>query len=376
HVGHNGDQQRVFVEQEFSDEFELKKFVKNLRHNFEKTFNNRATGASSSSENIDANQNPNNKKSGVIVVEEPDEEPKIYEQQAYNENIELKQSANKQSPLSNSPKLDSCEHCRRSPIGSSCSTVRTHRRRKHKMKHHREKYDNELHIDEKDHQSEKVPSYSRHYDATPRFHLHQQPPPPQQQQRIYGKEKDFRMRNDLSVPPNFNSQWRANGYTHSLNSRSRSYIPAMNENNYPPSTPSRFQYTKEPFFRPIHPPTPSRFTHSKNQHKSQPSPRFQHTPQHRRNQPTTIAEHFTFMNNEHQQTRVHRTRSDCRPLAPIRNRSKTYLYLEYGNNLNQRHFTPYAQQTAPMFYSQRRFFRNPQKHSCLFNSYRPNSKRF
>ena len=149
----------------------------------------------------------------------------------------------------------------------------------------------------------------------------------------------------------------------------------MNE-NYPPSTPSRFQYTKDPFFRPIRPPTPSRFIHSKTQHKSQPSPRFQTTSQHRRNQPTTIAEHFTFMNNEHQQPRVHRTRSECRPQAPVRSGSKTYPYLDYNTNFNQRYFNPYLHSSAQIFYSQRRFFRNPQKHSCLFNSYRPHSKRF
>ena len=43
HIGPNGDQQRVFVEQEFSNEYELNKFVRNLRQNFEKTFNSRTT---------------------------------------------------------------------------------------------------------------------------------------------------------------------------------------------------------------------------------------------------------------------------------------------------------------------------------------------
>lgn len=64
HIGRNGDQQRVFVEQEFSNQSELKKFVKNLKHNFEKTFNNRATGTYSSNENITQNQHMNNKKAG------------------------------------------------------------------------------------------------------------------------------------------------------------------------------------------------------------------------------------------------------------------------------------------------------------------------
>ena len=43
HIGPNGDQQRVFVEQEFSHENQLKKFVKNLRANFQKTFENQNT---------------------------------------------------------------------------------------------------------------------------------------------------------------------------------------------------------------------------------------------------------------------------------------------------------------------------------------------
>jgi hypothetical protein len=42
----------VFVEKEFSNENQLKKFIKNLRDNFEKTFNNRATGIHSSNENL------------------------------------------------------------------------------------------------------------------------------------------------------------------------------------------------------------------------------------------------------------------------------------------------------------------------------------
>lgn len=64
HIGKNGDQQRVFVEQEFSNQHEFKKFVKNLKYNFEKTFNNRATGTPSSSENLNRNQDLTNKKSG------------------------------------------------------------------------------------------------------------------------------------------------------------------------------------------------------------------------------------------------------------------------------------------------------------------------
>ncbi|CAF4265121.1 unnamed protein product, partial [Rotaria magnacalcarata] len=64
HTGRNGDQQRVFVEQEFSNQHELKKFVKNLKHNFEKTFNNRAGGGHSSNETLGENQHLHRKKAG------------------------------------------------------------------------------------------------------------------------------------------------------------------------------------------------------------------------------------------------------------------------------------------------------------------------
>ena len=54
----------MFDEQEFSDEHELNKFVKNLRHDIVKTFNNRATGVHSSGENLDENHTTSNKKAG------------------------------------------------------------------------------------------------------------------------------------------------------------------------------------------------------------------------------------------------------------------------------------------------------------------------
>ena len=61
HIGPNGDQQRVFVEQDFSNENELNKFVRNLRQNFEKTFNNRSSGGNS---NTDESKSTDSKKSG------------------------------------------------------------------------------------------------------------------------------------------------------------------------------------------------------------------------------------------------------------------------------------------------------------------------
>jgi hypothetical protein len=63
-VGHNGDQQRVFVEQDFSNENELNKFVRNLRHNFEKTFNNHSSDRNSNNENTDESNSTDSKKSG------------------------------------------------------------------------------------------------------------------------------------------------------------------------------------------------------------------------------------------------------------------------------------------------------------------------
>jgi hypothetical protein len=61
HVGPNGDQQRVFVEQEFSNENELNKFVRNLRQNFEKAFNHRSSGGNS---HTDESTSTDSKKAG------------------------------------------------------------------------------------------------------------------------------------------------------------------------------------------------------------------------------------------------------------------------------------------------------------------------
>jgi hypothetical protein len=61
HVGPNGDQQRVFVEQEFSNENELNKFVRNLRQNFEKTFNHRSSAGNS---HTDESTSTDSKKAG------------------------------------------------------------------------------------------------------------------------------------------------------------------------------------------------------------------------------------------------------------------------------------------------------------------------
>jgi hypothetical protein len=101
----------------------------------------------------------------LIVVEEPDEEPKIYEQQVYNENIETNKDH---------------EQFQR----SSCSTIRSNRYKKTQMKYRRQKKDQQ---NDKSSRIFPTPSYSRHYQPPPRF-----------QQR---KENDF------NGPPNPNAHW-------------------------------------------------------------------------------------------------------------------------------------------------------------------------
>lgn len=64
------------------------------------------------------------------------------------------------------------------------------------MRNQREKFANETNKEPKEQPPEKMPSYSRQYEPPPRF-----------QQRPNPKEKDFRLRNDFSVPPNLNSHW-------------------------------------------------------------------------------------------------------------------------------------------------------------------------
>jgi len=73
----------------------------------------------------------------VVVIEEPDEEPKVYEQQVNNENID-------KSPFS-----------QQFPLISSCSTIHSNKPRTNKMKYQR--------------QNRKSPSYFRHFEPPPRF---------------------------------------------------------------------------------------------------------------------------------------------------------------------------------------------------------------
>ncbi|CAF1487435.1 unnamed protein product, partial [Didymodactylos carnosus] len=78
-VGPTGDQQRVFIEQDFSDEHELNRFIRDLKRNFEKTLRSRYE-MNTTPYDQENNSTTNFKKSGVVVVEEPGEEPKTYPQ--------------------------------------------------------------------------------------------------------------------------------------------------------------------------------------------------------------------------------------------------------------------------------------------------------
>ncbi|CAF3113044.1 unnamed protein product [Rotaria sp. Silwood2] len=358
HIGINGDQQRVFVEQEFSNQNELRKFVKNLKQNFEKTFNNRTSDVHNSNETVNENQHTNNKKSGVVVIEEPDEEPKVYEQKVYNENINLKQKSKEVNyPLVNTSQLNDHEQNQRSTPISSCSTVCLNRRRKNKMKYYQQNLDNDINKNDKK-QNQKSSNYYHHYDLPPRF-----------QQQFFNKENIFRMTNDFDMPQNFNIHWRFNRFQHSSHNQPYSYVLPMNE-NLPPPTPSVFHHKKDQYY---HPSTPPPFVQPNDQYRSQPSSRRRRGKKHRRNQPKTITENIVFTNNIQEQTRVHRSRSDCRPKISFQNQIRTHQYLDYRLNPNQRQFIPFMPPRAPIYYPQRRLFRNTQVHYRFVNSYRPNT---
>ena len=247
-IGPNGDQQRVFVEQEFSNEQEFNAFVRNLRHNFEKAFNHRSTngqislklmkkiimligknpGQSSIEQQMISHSNAFLR---VVVVEEPDEEPKIYQQQAYNANIESRKAAaaaaaaasvmtppltptsNRSSSPSppNPPHIDHqpsnfgrtrtsgrSRHRRYvSPVAgasrmSSSSTTRSHRRRRrNKMKYRRQPFEQQK--DNPSSHAFHIPNFVPRYPQTP-------PPTSMQfQRRFYPHDPE--MTQQGAVPP-------------------------------------------------------------------------------------------------------------------------------------------------------------------------------
>ncbi|CAF1449846.1 unnamed protein product [Rotaria magnacalcarata] len=365
HTGRNGDQQRVFVEQEFSNQHELKKFVKNLKHNFEKTFNNRAGGGHSSNETLGENQHLHRKKAGLVVIEEPDEEPKIYEQKVYNENIESKHKpAEFTYPLVDASKFAGHkQHQRPTPVSSS-STICLNRRQKNKMKYYQQNQNNET--NKKNKKQNKKPSNYHHHSQQQQQQQHYEVPPRFQQQ-FFNDENIFRMTN------NFSYHWKFNQYQQPLHHQPYSYVLPMNE-NLPPSTPSVFHQPRDPYYQSSALP---HFVHSNDRYRPQQTPsRPRRGKKHRRNQPTTVTENITFKKSDQEQPRVQRTRSDCRAKPPFQTRIRTCHYLDYGFHPIQRTFVPFIQPRAPIFYPQRRLVRNTQVHFRLFNIYRPNSIRF
>ncbi|CAF3418457.1 unnamed protein product [Rotaria socialis] len=369
HTGRNGDQQRVFVEQEFSNQHELKKFVKNLKHNFEKTFNNRAGGGHSSNETLGENQHLHRKKSGLVVIEEPDEEPKIYEQKVYNENIESKHKPTEVTyPLVDASKFVGHEQHQRPTHVSSSSTICLSRRQKNKMKHYQQNQNNEM--NKKNKKQNKNPSNYHHHHHHPQQQQQQQQHyevPPRFQQQFFNNENIFRMTND------FNYHWKFNQYQQPLHNQPYSYVLPTNE-NLPPSTPSVFHQPRDPYYQSS---TLPHFAHSNDQYRPQQTPsRPRRGRKNRRNQPTTITENITFKKPDQEQLRVQRTRSDCRAKPPFQTRIRTSHCLDYGFHPTQRTFVPFIQPRAPIFYPQRRLVRNAQVHFRLFNIYRPNSVRF
>lgn len=159
----------------------------------------------------------------------------------------------------------------------------------------------------------------------------------------------------------------------------------------PPSTPPRFQHTIDPFFRPVN--NPGHFTHHRQKDFPSPSPsKFRRINRRKMTQPTTIAENHIYPNNEQQQPRVHRTKSECQNLQKQQKRSRSITnHFQNFSPLHQtpiiqKHFVPFrpppviltsVHSTAPMFYpNQRRQFTNIQPQLRLINHFRLGTNRF
>jgi hypothetical protein len=166
----------------------------------------------------------------------------------------------------------------------------------------------------------------------------------------------------------------------------------MNDNFRPPPTPSHFQNTTDPFFRPVRAgrfPPHHHHRHQKDFHPPPSPSTFRRFQRRKPTQPTTITENIVYPNNEQQQPRVHRTKSECRSFQKqqqFRSRSTTNQFqnfspLQQQPPLIQRHFIPFRSppfvSSAPVFYpNQRRQFGSIQVPLRLINPYRLDSNRF
>lgn len=155
----------------------------------------------------------------VIVVEEPDEEPKVYQQQAYNENIQFKAASTsfitppmspRTEPSPGSQDKDSMpplappnrrtKHSSPSISQLSSTSTNSELQRKNKMKYRRQK------LDKRDEpnlsRAFPMPSFSHQYRATP-----PPVPPSRMQQRFFVRDNNFPMTSPFQMPPNPNFAW-------------------------------------------------------------------------------------------------------------------------------------------------------------------------
>lgn len=163
----------------------------------------------------------------------------------------------------------------------------------------------------------------------------------------------------------------------------------------PPPTPSTFQNTTDEFFRPAH---SVRFPpHRQKDFRPPPPPspsKFRRSQRRKSNQPTTISENHVYPNNQQQQPRVHRTKSECRNFQnqqqQHRSRSTTNHFQIFSPlqppPVVQRHFIAFRSppviltsihSATPMFYpNQRRQFDSMQPQIRLINQIRLGTNRF
>ena len=190
---------------------------------------------------------------------------------------------------------------------------------------------------------------------------------------------------DLTPSP-FRSLQRFNPTIHGYpKTHSRAHFPSTMTD----SPAARFHNPVDPFFRPI---DPARFAPNPyaRDFRAAPSPfRFSHFQGPKHQAATTVTDNLRFSNQEEQQPRVHRAKSDCETAhskQQHRSRSATHPFQQFSPIRQpptvQRHFTPFRSAPfvapAPIFHAnQRRPFGSAQQVPLhLLNSYRLGLHRF